>query len=340
MHRPEPELVSVIIPAYFAEETIAETLESACSQSYTNLEIIVVDDGSLDGTAAAVERYRALDQRITLIRQPNSGVAVSRNTAIARARGEFIAPLDADDLWRTDKIEKQVRRFREGGTRTGLVYCWFAIIDGSSHITAHEARNGGEGDVLREMCLRNLVGNGSAPLILTKAIREVGGYDPELRARGAEGCEDFKLYFRIAEHYEFLLVPEYLVGYRQLADNMSSNIRAMLRSRDLCNAELAADHPEYAAEFSQGRMRLMRFMLARSVRFLRFRDAAWLLRRMFQNDPASAFWSLVALVGRAFLTILRLITRLWAPRFEIGSFHAPVSDRQLPKRADTGVRLD
>lgn len=91
-------MVSIIIPAYNAALTLRETLESAARTQYSPLEIIVVDDGSSDATLQVAERFAATDSRVCVIHQPNRGVCVARNTAIVAARGEYILPLDADDL--------------------------------------------------------------------------------------------------------------------------------------------------------------------------------------------------------------------------------------------------
>src|SRR5258707_6035401 len=123
------ELVSVIVPAYNAEKTIGETLSSVGAQTYRNLEIVVVDDGSVDGTAGIVERYTRTDSRVRLIRQANMGVAAARNRGIAEARADYIAPIDADDLWESTKIDKQMQAMMGGGPRVGLVYTWYALID-------------------------------------------------------------------------------------------------------------------------------------------------------------------------------------------------------------------
>src|SRR5262249_3226700 len=122
----ESPLVSVIVAAYNAERYIEETCLSVLGQTYTPLELVVVDDGSTDRTGAIVSALTASDPRVHLIHQTNSGVAAARNRAIAAARGEFIAPLDADDLWHSTKIERQVRRLQECGPETGLVYCWWS----------------------------------------------------------------------------------------------------------------------------------------------------------------------------------------------------------------------
>lgn len=102
---PDP-LVSILIPCYNSARWIAATLDSALAQTHPRCEIIVVDDGSTDGSAALVERYIA--RGVKLVRQPNAGAAAARNTALRHARGEFIQYLDSDDLLAPDKIARQV----------------------------------------------------------------------------------------------------------------------------------------------------------------------------------------------------------------------------------------
>ena len=180
-------LVSVTV--YNASATIERTLRSVMMQTYTPLEIIVVDDGSNDNSAAIVERIRREDPRIVLLRQSNEGVARARNLGIAHAHGTFIAPIDADDIWHPRKIEKQIAVMEGGGDRIGLVYCYCRNIDERDFITVqewqqHEAR----GDVYALLILSNFVGNASSPLIRRANLEEVGGYDPSLLAQSAQGC--------------------------------------------------------------------------------------------------------------------------------------------------------
>jgi glycosyltransferase involved in cell wall biosynthesis len=103
-------LVSCIIPAYNSERYLAEALDSVLAQTHRPLQVIVVDDGSTDGTAALAARY---GEAITLLRQPNRGVASARNCGLRRATGEFVAYLDADDLWHPEKLTRQLARFQE-----------------------------------------------------------------------------------------------------------------------------------------------------------------------------------------------------------------------------------
>jgi glycosyltransferase involved in cell wall biosynthesis len=238
-------LVSVVIPAYNASNTIERTLRSVIVQTYAQLEIIVVDDGSKDDTAAIVERISREDPRILLLRQPNAGVAIARNLAIAHARGEFVAPLDADDIWHPRKIEKQIAIMEDGGDRIGLVYCYSRSVDEHDIIISQDAQQGSaRGDVYALLVLSNFIGNASSPLIRRRYLQEVGGYDPSLRARGAQGCEDFGIYLAVAERWEFDLVPEYLVGYRTVDGSMSGDHVRMARSWEIVIADARIHHPE------------------------------------------------------------------------------------------------
>lgn len=103
-------IVSIITPAYNAEAYIAETIESICNQSYTDWELIIVDDCSKDNTLSVVEEYAKRDKRIQLIKTPqNGGVAKARNIGLEHAKGDYISFLDSDDLWAPDKLEKQLK---------------------------------------------------------------------------------------------------------------------------------------------------------------------------------------------------------------------------------------
>jgi glycosyltransferase involved in cell wall biosynthesis len=230
----DDELVSVIIPAYNAQATLDDTLNSVRSQTHRNLEIVVVDDGSTDDTAIVAQRHSAVDARVRIIRQDNAGVAAARNTGIAATSGRYVAPIDADDLWAPSKIERQLVAAAKDQGKVGLVYSWFAVIDQNNSVLRHEDGADAEGVVLRQLLLGNFVGNGSSALILRSAIEFAGFYDVGLRASGCQGAEDYKMYLEIAEQYEFAIVPDYLTGYREHSGNMSSDAARMVRSRDVC----------------------------------------------------------------------------------------------------------
>lgn len=223
-------LVSVIIPAYNAEQFIAKTLHSVLQQTYPNLEVVVVDDGSSDRTVEIVRSFASEDARIVLFCQSNAGVAVARNWGITQSKGEFVAPIDADDLWHPQNLEKQVACMQEPGSAVGVVYSWSVDIDEWEALTGGIHAAAITGDVYYTLLCHNFLANASATLIRRICLEQVGGYDPQLKAQNAQGCEDWDLYLRLAQQYEFAAVPDFLVGYRKLQESMSCDYLKMARS--------------------------------------------------------------------------------------------------------------
>ena len=221
--------VSVIIPAHEAEATLPRTLRSVLVQTHRDLEILVVDDGSRDDTFAVAERMGSLDKRIKVFQQPNGGVAAARNMLIEHATGEFIAPLDSDDIWHPRKLELQLQRFELGGQRLGLVYNWFRAIDRDDRVLGASASPRVEGMCLHRHLAYNFISNGSTPLIRRTALGELR-YNSGLAKADAGGCEDYLLQLQIAREWEFALVPAWLTGYRKVCGGMSSDVARMIRS--------------------------------------------------------------------------------------------------------------
>lgn len=237
-------LVTVIVPAYNAATYVARTLESVLDQTYRNLEVLVVDDGSTDDTPEILRRIASSDSRIRILRQRNAGVAAARNHAIANSRGEFVAPVDADDLWFPRKIEMQVKEMLEGGEDVGLVYCWWVGVDENDLVTGAAAKWSALGDLANAHVFINFVGNASVPLFRRSALDAVGGYNERFRQNGGQGCEDWDLSLRIAERYEFRVARAFLAGYRKVYGSMSENWEAMVRSFELMIADLRERRPD------------------------------------------------------------------------------------------------
>lgn len=282
------QLVSVVIPAYNAETTLDETLLSVRAQTHAALEIIVVDDGSTDGTRALAERHAASDARVHVLHQPNAGVAAARNAGWQHARSEVIAFVDADDLWEPRKIDLQLAALWSAGDRVGLVYCWFATIDHASRIVDVNDSPLWQGDVTQPILMTNFVGNGSAALIRREALIAAAGFDAGLQARGAHGCEDYLLYFRIAEAWHFAVVPERLVGYRWLPDNMSSNRPRMLRSWMLVHDEMVARRPKSARAVKLGVRKYAEWLLGDCLAHRAIGQLMPLLWALLTRHPGTA----------------------------------------------------
>jgi glycosyltransferase involved in cell wall biosynthesis len=223
-------LVSIIVPAFNAAADIRQALNSVLAQTYQEIEVIVVDDGSSDGTSAIVEEFARRDDRFQLVRQNNEGVGAARNAGIRQARGKYIAPLDADDFWFPEKLEKQVAYMEQWGDETGLVYCWSTLTDKGGELAEGGSTYTYEGRLRHVLVLINVLGNASVPLFRAAALEKVGLYLTRTEQGGAQGCEDWDLALRVAEVSSVRVVPEYLVVYRQNGSSMSVNAKGMAAS--------------------------------------------------------------------------------------------------------------
>lgn len=235
-------LVSVVIAAYNAEAFISDALDSIQAQTYRHFEVIVVDDGSSDRTAEIVRSYSHTDDRFRLVQQKNSGVAASRNLAIQQSSGKYIAPIDADDIWYPERLEKHVRCLEASDESVGLVYSWSMYLTESGSIRAYSPfgqLGPVEGNVLAILVFYNFLDNASTAMFRRSCIDAVGNYNTELKT-----CEDWDLYVRIAERYQFAIVPEYLIGYRQYSGSMSTKCVTMSHFYELIMSRIYQRHPE------------------------------------------------------------------------------------------------
>ena len=286
------ELVSVVVPVHNAARFVRATLESVLNQTHRALEVLVVDDGSTDGSGELVEEMAASDSRVRLIRQPNAGVAAARNSAIAEASGPFLAPIDSDDLWHPEKIERQLAAMH-AHPGAGMVYAWHVRIDVDDKILGpFDFRPAYTGRVLPMMALQNIAG-ASVPLLRTELVRSVGAYDTSLRLRGGQGSEDWLLQCLLAAKADVALVPRFLVGYRQVPASMSRNAGAALASHLVAVADLARNHPDLAPAVLRWSETIHALWLAanhnRDGRCDVARTMAWwAFRRQFAGDRA--FW--------------------------------------------------
>ncbi|WBL80329.1 glycosyltransferase family 2 protein [Bradyrhizobium xenonodulans] len=227
------ELVSVVVPAFNAERFVARTLASALAQTYENLEVIVVDDGSTDNTRSVVEACAAGDRRLQIFSTPNRGVARARNLGIENARGVYVAFLDADDLWHPTKIERQVEalNIHRSDPAWGGVYTFHRTINADDQVTGSgQTLAGCRGYVLARDLVLKFIGNGSNLLVHREAALAVGGFDPSYADIGIGGCEDLDFELRLAARYRIEAVRSFLVGYRIYNGNMSSDGSRMARS--------------------------------------------------------------------------------------------------------------
>jgi glycosyltransferase involved in cell wall biosynthesis len=213
--------VSVVIPAYNAEATLAETLESLFAQTFADFEAIVVDDGSVDGTVRVADGFG--DQRLRALSIPNGGVSRARNHAIAQAQGEFVAFLDADDLWEPGKLEQQIA-ILDARPLAGLCVTGAIRIDDASRELAPIPVLDTD-DPCATLLLQSMaVGCISSGVVRKTLLDSVGGFDPRFSQ-----CADWDLWLRLSRASEIAVVPSQLVRYRTSPGNMSSDIRLLER---------------------------------------------------------------------------------------------------------------
>lgn len=215
-------LVSVIIPAYNVEKTIAETIESIQKQTFSDWELIVINDGSTDKTLEVLASLN--EPRMQVFSYENGGLPVARNRGITRATGEFITFIDADDLWTADKLELQLAALQQRPT-AGVAYSWTAFINEKSEFLYAWEPVYADGNVYPQLLVRNFISSGSNILVRRQFIAAAGEFDPELKS-----VEDWDYYLRLAALGEFALVPQYQILYRKTSQSMTSKVDVMERS--------------------------------------------------------------------------------------------------------------
>lgn len=277
--------VSVVIPAWNASATLAETIASAAAQTVRDIEIIVVDDGATDDTAAIAHAARQRDPRIRLIRQANAGVAAARNAGLAVARAPYVAWLDADDLWHPTKVALQLALFEQASEPLGFVYTGHRIIDAEGHVRRNPRTLADlSGHSLFRQTATTYFTHPSSIMAPTASARALGGHDPALRAARLEGAEDLLLQLRLARHGPVGFVPQALVGYRLHGANMSRAVARAARSNHLALSKLEAegvDAPDWVWRLGYGRM------------------AGFALQMLASGSPGQALGFLRLILGRA-----------------------------------------
>ncbi len=210
-------MISIIIPTYNNKEYIIPAITSILKQSYSNYEIIVIDDGSTDDTKEWLLPYQS---QIKYIYKENGGLASARNCGFEHATGEYIAFLDADDLYRLDKLEKQLEYFTEHPD-VGVVYCDVEIIDSEGNpqkILVREMDFDNPKDFLCMLLVRQILPLTTAMMIKRECIDEGLRYNEKYRQ-----AEDYMFTIKLAEQYKFGYISEPLYMYRRHNNNLTNN---------------------------------------------------------------------------------------------------------------------
>ncbi len=214
----ERQLVSVVIPVYNGERHIKDAIDSVLAQTYSQVELIVVDDGSTDNTKSLIKEYEGVEYRY----QKNAGQAAARNSGIKHSRGEFVAFLDADDVWLPDKLEKQVPLFSDPSV--GLVYCNMKFFGSSCKFNSRFEMSNGKvyrGSVTPQLLCRNFIPVSTA-VARKSVVNEAGLFDERVEYRPVGG-EDYELWLRISIQHDVDFVDAILAKYCLRSDQMSKD---------------------------------------------------------------------------------------------------------------------
>lgn len=211
--------VSVIIPTYNRANVVCNAVDSVINQTYKNIEIIVVDDGSTDDTKKVLNKYAG---NIKYIKQSNQGVSSARNLGIKESTGEYLAFIDSDDVWHSDKVQKQLDFFNSNkNNNIGLVYTNTILIDKDNQkkkrrdfFTKNESGILEFIDVFKDPYLGL-----PTVMILSSVINKVGLFD-----EGLETAEDIDLYLRISEFYKIGYIHDILVDVHQSENSLSEKL--------------------------------------------------------------------------------------------------------------------
>lgn len=206
--------VSVIIPTYNYARFVEEAITSVLAQTLPVSEIIVVDDGSTDNTEEIVTKFGGI---VKYIKQKNSGVGQARNTGVKHSTGNFLAFLDADDLWLPSKIDRQLEYFKSSDNNLGLVTTGMREFDKAGK-TICEHLEGKNGWCANDLLLFRsvVIGPGSTSLLKRKVFEKVGGFDTN---REMHPSEDWEFSYRVARKFKIAYIPEILVEYRNHGNN-------------------------------------------------------------------------------------------------------------------------
>lgn len=243
MERNTESLVSVVVPTYDRPDLLRDAVESILQQTYTAIEILVIDDHSPIPAEEALSSIKPTGGQIIQIlrHEENKGANVARNTGIENASGDFIAFLDDDDKWDPTKIERQVTTFQESEDRVGVVYTGHRFIDNDGNTTSlHVSKV--EGDVTKRLLCGARIAQFSNVMVQSDIVQQAGLPDERFPC-----WQDREWYVRLSQYCEFKSIPEPLVirhsgDYDQISDNY-------IQKRDVAYPLFLEKYEPLAAEY-------------------------------------------------------------------------------------------
>ncbi|MEL7509805.1 MAG: glycosyltransferase family 2 protein [Cyanobacteria bacterium J06554_1] len=281
-------LVSVVIPVFNAEKFVGKTISSVLAQTYSELEVIIVDDGSPDRSIEICRQFD--DPRIRIIQQANRGLAGARNTGIRHAAGDYIALVDADDLWTDDKIAKHVSHL-EKNSHVGISFSYSRLIDEDDNPTGLKQIPTKVKNITPDYILRrNPIGNGSSPVFKSKVFQDIeftdnlhGKEETFYFDESFKRAEDVECWLRIAVETDWVCegIPELLTLYRINSGGLSANALAQYEYLEKIIDKYSKAYPDVLGDsVSLARAYFQRYIARRAVSM---RDASLALQMLHKS---------------------------------------------------------
>lgn len=263
---------SIIVPSYNVAATLRETLTALLAQTFSDYEVVIVDDGSTDETAEIAESFTS-DPRVRLVQQRNRGLAGARNTGIAASKGVLVGFCDADDIWEPTKLAAHVSHLQQRPD-IGVSYSGSALIDETGRLTGMAQQPRLKGVTASHIFKRNPIGNGSAPVI-RRAVFDAIAYRPSRKVERDwyfdetfRQSEDIECWLRIALTTDWMFegVEGLLTHYRIASGGLSAATDRQLVAWERMVAKLSTLSPQFFAQHaSAARSYQLRYLCRRAV---------------------------------------------------------------------------
>jgi len=276
--------VSVVMTAYNVGAYIGAAIESALAQTFRDFELIVMDDGSTDGTLRVAERFT--DRRIRVQRSAHRGAATQLRDGIEQTNGRYIALLDGDDLWSPNKLERHVQ-FLDTQPIADLSFSWSRTIDEEGRDTGITSRMWNGPISLPELLAENVIGNSSALVFRRSALMAAGGIDPAF-----EACYDLDAWLRIGalRPGNMWALPEFLTFHRKRPGQMTADVPVMEQSFEQLLQKARWFAPRAAALVERrARSNMRRFCASGWYRAGYYGQALWTMIRSLSGAPRVFF---------------------------------------------------
>lgn len=225
------DLVSVVIPTYNREKTLARSIESVLNQTYKNFEIIVVDDNSIDSSNEIMNRYMQENSNIKYIKHNrNKGGSAARNTGAKAASGKYLSFLDSDDEWIENKLELDISTIIN--KTADMVYSDMDVIDVKTQIMTKHKHLPCK-DMYLGLLSRNIIGGTSVITIKKSVFEEINGFDENLPS-----CQDWDFYIKVAYMHKILKIDKSLLKYYVHSESISGNINNAISGNEIMTEKI------------------------------------------------------------------------------------------------------